>query len=232
MSLKAVFLDVGSTLVREKTSRAAIYADVAAQHGRRITEKAMARTMRTTHDEMPASLPGAFRYSDAWFRAYIHRIFCINLGFGPQAVSGIADELFERFEAPQSFELYAGVTDLLELLKSKGLKLGVISNWSERLPKLLDALELSPFFDTVVCSAIEGLEKPQPEIFHAALEKMNTTAATALHAGDHPIQDGSAQQVGMDCILVDHHQRHVQSELPRVESMHDLGQSILRKLAP
>ena len=45
----------------------------------------------------------------------------------------------------------------------------MISNWDQRLPLLLERLELADFFDTFAISAIVGAEKPHPRIFESAL---------------------------------------------------------------
>ncbi len=83
--------------------------------------------------------------------------------------------------------------------------MGLISNWSPRLPLMLDRMDLTGAFDVVVCSAIERLEKPQPAIFELALARAGVAAEDALHAGDHPEKDcAGAIAVGMRAALVDH----------------------------
>lgn len=204
MTLQALFFDVGRTLLIEEPSRYEIYAESARQHGRNLSEKTMQRVMRTAHGDIPAKIGGAYRYTDAWFRAFVHRIFCQNLGLEPQIIASVTEELLERFSRPETFRVFPGARELLSELKQRGIKLGVISNWSDRLQVLLERTELADFFDVVVCSAAEKMEKPDPNLFHLALERLGVAPAEALHTGDHPEEDGGAQAVGMDFVLIDH----------------------------
>ncbi len=230
MVLQALFLDVGHTLLSEVPTRFEIYAEAAGRRGRRLTPQTMERVMRTAHADIPKRIQGAFRYSDTWFRAYIHRIFCQNLGLPPGEMAAITDELFARFEDPSTFRVYPGAREFLDELRRNGVRLGVISNWSERLPRVLAGLELDGYFDTVLCSAIEKLEKPDPAIFHAALERLGVPASAALHVGDHPEKDGAASAVGIDFVLLDHHGRHPGAELARDTSFAELRARIADRL--
>ena len=52
-------------------------------------------------------------------------------------------ELYERFARPDAWEVFPDVVSVLEELAESGLKLGVISNWDERLRPLLREQEQS-----------------------------------------------------------------------------------------
>jgi REG-2-like HAD superfamily hydrolase len=205
MPLRALFLDVGHTLLREEPSRYAIYAEVAAAHGRPVTPEDMRTRMGRAHHELPLELEGAFRYSDPWFRVFIERIFGAGLGLGREPVATVTEELFRRFEAAETFRLYPGVGELLDAARRRGLHVAVISNWSARLPRVLAALQLDGAFDALHVSALEGLEKPDPALFRRALETAGVAPGEALHAGDNPLLDArAALAVGLQAVLVDH----------------------------
>lgn len=182
--LAAVLLDAGGTLLRERRSRAALYAEVARAAGLAMDEERMSAWMYRTHAELPRSLDGHFRYSRAWFAAFIRRIFVDGLGLPPGALGGVRQALFERFSDPASFTLLPGAAELVAGLAARGLRVGVVSNWSEALPGLLEGLGLARHLDFVVVSALESCEKPEPEIFERALARAGVPAARALHAGD------------------------------------------------
>jgi putative hydrolase of the HAD superfamily len=56
-------------------------------------------------------------------------------------------------------------------------------------------------FDTVLISDAEGISKPDRQIFHRALERLNTNAAQAVFVGDHPEVDvAGARAAGMRAI--------------------------------
>jgi putative hydrolase of the HAD superfamily len=234
MTLEAIFFDVGRTLLIEEPSRYEIYAEVARARGRNLTEKTMARVMHRAHDDVPARIGGAYRYSDVWFRAFIHRIFCQNLGLPAASVAEITEELFARFTDPATFRVFPGARELLAELSARGLKLGVISNWSERLRTVLERVELAAFFDVVICSAIEKLEKPDPAIFRLALERAGAEAGRTLHLGDHPVKDGGARAVGMGYVRVDHRgavEPDSDPETPVVRSFEELRTLLDSRLA-
>ena len=232
MSLEALFFDVGHTLLRESPPRFAIYAESARSRGRQITTKTMERMVRSAHDELPRRIGSAYRYSDPWFRAYIHRIFGQNLGLPPAEVANVTEELFARFEDAATFHVYPGAIELLEHLARRGVRLGVISNWSERLPRVLEALGLTRYFEEVLCSATEGHEKPAPELFAAALARLDVRAELALHVGDHPRNDGAAAQLGIQVVLIDHAGFRPESEHQTVGSFDELRVVLDRRIGP
>jgi putative hydrolase of the HAD superfamily len=234
MGLRAVFLDVGNTLVHEVPPRCAIYADVARRRGIGVSDEQMQVLMRQAHAELPREWQGAYRYSDRWFEAYVAHIFHGMLGLRETELQELCRELFGRFEDPGTFRVFPGAHALLAALRGHGLVLGVISNWSARLPRVLEALDLARSFDFVLCSAIERMEKPDPAIFRAALARAGAAPSEALHAGDHPEKDASAAlAVGIAPVLVDHGDRLDTARsggFPRVRGLEELGSLILSRL--
>ncbi len=201
--LRAVFLDVGNTLLHEEPSRFAIYAEVAQAHGVAVAATEMRERMSRAHHSLPERLDGHFRYSDAWFEAFIRAVFEAD-GLSEGALRTVTAELFARFEAQASFRLFPGARELVDAVRAAGLTLGIISNWSARLPRVLAAMGLDSSFDFVLCSAIEELEKPDPRLFERALALAEVEPHEALHAGDHPRLDvEAARSVGIQAVLVD-----------------------------
>ncbi len=223
MPIKALFLDVGNTLVREVPSRFAIYAECARTHGIALETPAMADLMRRAHRELPARVGGAFRYTDPWFTAYIERIFHHHLGVERGALGGLARGLFARFSDPATFRLHEGALELLDDARERGLVVGVISNWSARLPDLLAGLGVAERVDFVLCSAIEELEKPDIEIYRRALQHAGVPADAALHAGDDLEKDYlGARRAGIRAVLVDHDDVHATLGHPRARDLAQL----------
>jgi putative hydrolase of the HAD superfamily len=223
MTLKAVFIDVGNTLLYEKPSRFEIYAERARARDLQLDAKEMRLLMTRAHRELPREIGGAFRYSDTWFHSYIERIFHDYLGLLNTEIGPLRAELFGRFSDPATFGVFEGGMAMLDDWRERGLKVGVISNWSARLPALLDALDISRRVDFVLCSAIERLEKPDPLIFERALAKAGVRADEAIHAGDDFEKDVlGAQRVGLRAVLVDHEGSADRSRTPRVRNLDEL----------
>src|SRR5207237_7323103 len=106
---------------------------------------------------------------------------------------GLADEhsppeffgdLYARFGLPGAWRVFDDVIPTLETLASRGMKLGVISNWDERLRPLLRQLKLYDYFETIVVSHEVGFPKPSPVIFQHAAEKLAVAPGAILHVGD------------------------------------------------
>lgn len=235
MPLEAVFLDLGNTLVHERTARPALYAEEGARAGLEVDASEMGALMQRAHAALPRELAGAFRYSDEWFRAFQRRIFVDELGLAPARFEALSQRLFERFERADTFVLHPGARELLAALRARGLVLGLISNWSARLPRLLAALDLRSAFDFVLGSAEQRLEKPERALFELALRQAGVPPEHSLHAGDQLELDArGALAAGIAAVLVDHEGRlgsEARAVCPVVTSLPALRDLILSRTA-
>lgn len=118
--------------------------------------------------------------------------------------SGVAETLLDDYRAgfPNARVLFSDAIQTLSRLRTSGLKLGLITNGSVRMQsRKLQCLALSPLFDTILISDAEGISKPDRQIFHRALERLNTSPAQAVFVGDHPEVDvAGARGAGMQAI--------------------------------
>ena len=226
-----VFLDFGGTLAYERPARAEVYAQAARRRGLPVGTREMGALMSAAHARLPASGKGGWRYSEAWFRGFMETIFVEGLGLERSRLDSVATELFERFADPATFQLYPGALELLQSLDRAGIMVGILSNWSSALPRLLRGLGLTPLTGPVLVSADEGLEKPDPAFFRLALERAGARPESSLHAGDRADLDcAGALAVGMRTILVDHRPSSTEagpSEVVRAGSLHELEGLIL-----
>jgi putative hydrolase of the HAD superfamily len=103
---------------------------------------------------------------------------------------------------PSACSLFPDAAHTLAALRAGGFKLGLITNGSVRMQTgKLNCLALAPAFDVVLISDVEGIAKPDPEIFRRAVERLETTADRAAFVGDHPEVDVSgARGAGMKSI--------------------------------
>jgi putative hydrolase of the HAD superfamily len=201
--IRALFLDAHDTLFREQPARAAIYAEVAARHGIRCSEPAVAAAMRRAHRSLPREIDGAFRYSPDWFRHFMDAVFAEFVGPAPRSSRPLQEELLARFADPATFVPFPDAVPALERLRTRVEVLGVVSNGSPALPRLLDQLGLARWFDFVLASASERCEKPDRELFVRALRRAGVRADEALHVGDHPENDlAGARRAGLNARLL------------------------------
>jgi putative hydrolase of the HAD superfamily len=200
--VRAIFFDAGGTLFTERASRAALYAEVAREHGLHFEEEAVAAAMKASHEALPKRVPGGFRYSRAWFDRFIVEVF-ERLG-QPRLDPTLARDLHARFTSADSYRVFPDVVPALQQLKSMGLHCGVVSNWSEGLAALIEKLGLEPHLDFVIASALLEVEKPEPAIFRQALALARVRANEVVHVGDRIDRDiTGAKSVGIVAVLLD-----------------------------
>jgi putative hydrolase of the HAD superfamily len=111
-----------------------------------------------------------------------------NLVSAPPSETFFA-QLFERFAQPEAWRVFDDVLPALDALASRDVKLGVISNWDERLRGLLERLKLDRYFETITVSCEVGFSKPSPVIFEHASTKLGLSPGAILHIGDSPEMD-------------------------------------------
>lgn len=117
------------------------------------------------------------------------------------SVSSIADQLIFG-PGSKVFKLFDDTLPALESLKDQGIPMIVVSNWDVSLHRVCTLLGLTPYFETIVASLEEGVEKPEPGLFQVAQERIGVSQV--LHVGDDPLADvHGARQFGWDAVLID-----------------------------
>lgn len=112
------------------------------------------------------------------------------------------EEVYEFYANGYAWHLPNGAKETLLYLKNEGVKLAVVSNFDTRLRKLLKDLNVLDLFDAVLVSSEVGFEKPDAQIFKAALGQISVDAERAVHVGDDEQADKvGANAVGINCWL-------------------------------
>jgi putative hydrolase of the HAD superfamily len=100
--------------------------------------------------------------------------------------------------------LAAHTHPLLESLRARGLKLGLVSNAFDPgwlLHRDLEHMGIEQRLDFSVFSSEVGTRKPHPAIFHRALEALDVEPGRALFVGDRLYEDvRGAAEVGMTTV--------------------------------
>lgn len=82
-----------------------------------------------------------------------------------------------------------GAKEVLEYLKSK-YQIAMLSNgFSEMQYDKLDNAGFTLYFDDVILSDVVGVNKPHPDIFNFALNKLGVTAQQTIMIGDNYLAD-------------------------------------------
>ena len=91
----------------------------------------------------------------------------------------------------------------LTALKNQGCKTGLITNCSAGIPKLFNDLPLATLVDVAVFSALEGMQKPNPQIYQLAAGRLSVKPDSCLYIGDGDSGElTGAVQAGMHPVLI------------------------------
>lgn len=101
--------------------------------------------------------------------------------------------------------LYPDAEKILSLLKKRGLSVGLITNGLQSdVDEILPKVGLQGFFDIVVVIDTLGKMKPDPEVFHCAVQKLRTAHCEAVFIGDEVEADyKEAQGSGLTAYSID-----------------------------
>lgn len=135
----------------------------------------------------------------AWWKHLVKKLF--DCHGGVPDFDRFFDELHSYFAHPDIWVMYPEVPAALEGLISAGIRLAIVSNWDNRLPRLVERFGLDRKMGAVVVSAIEGVSKPDEGIFRVALERMSAAPEEVVHVGDSLRDDvWGARRAGMRAV--------------------------------
>lgn len=225
---KAVFFDVGGTLIQAYPSVGDIYARYAREFGFEGTAEDLNRQF---HHEWKSAggleSLGSESGPQEEMRFWYNLVFNVFVPFG--GVSNFDEYfaiLYHAFTAKKNWRVFEDVAEsgILEKLKRRGVILGVVSNWDSRLEQILCNLELAHYFDFILVSTVVGAAKPDKKIFNEALRQSRVAAEEACHIGDEPHADfQGARNLGIKPILVDRVGRYQNADIhPKISSFMEL----------
>lgn len=181
-AIRAITFDVGGTLIEPWPSVGDVYGRVAQKHGIQVSPDILNERFAGA---WKAKKDFAHRKSD--WSELVDQTFA-GLAATPPSAS-FFPELYDQFTEPAAWRIYDDVRPCLERLRRNGFKLGVISNWDERLRPLLRTLDLDRYFDTLIISVEADHCKPAPEIFQLAAQQLGVPPRAILHVGDSQTED-------------------------------------------
>lgn len=110
-----------------------------------------------------------------------------------------------------------GAVETIAELRSRGLKLGLISVCSEDVPDVWDETAFAGLFHSTVFSCSVGMRKPDPRIYRLALDELGVAPGEAVFVGDGANDElAGAERAGMRAVLI-----HRAGEEPLWEEVRD-----------
>jgi len=208
MQIRAVFFDVGNTLLKPHPSVSEVCRQVLAQAGHIHDLSVIDRLMPL----VDAYYEDRYRDDDTFWTSEeetssvwvgMYSVMCRELGIHADAAE-LAGRVYDEFGDASRWRLYSDVLPAFERLRARDISLGIISNWDSRLTRVLDGLGVGEYVDTIVSSADVNLRKPDPRIFELACSRLGVRAGEAAHVGDHHYSDVvGATAAGLRAVLVD-----------------------------
>ena len=108
----------------------------------------------------------------------------MNLGIDNRQTAWDLADTFTA-EKEQSITLVPGAMDTMRYFKSRGLKLGLVTNGASDMQRWkINKFGLGPLFDSILIEGEFGAGKPDKSIFMAALERLGTSPGEAWMVGD------------------------------------------------
>jgi len=202
-SLRALLFDAGNTLLQ--MNYAAIAGHLASR-GHVVTAQAVADAEHRARVRLDEDLAtGSSTESTDSHERYL-RYVLLHLGItGEEDVQDVA-RWRRSYNAPVGLwtEPHPEAGVALARAKAAGLIVGVISNSNGMARAILETAGLAGDLDFVIDSGIVGVEKPDPRIFHLALEHAGVPAAAACYVGDlYSVDVIGARRAGLDAVLLD-----------------------------
>jgi HAD superfamily hydrolase (TIGR01509 family) len=120
-----------------------------------------------------------------------------------------------------------GAQQALAVLRRAGLRTGVVSNADGRAAALLEAAGLARSLELIVDSHLEGVEKPDPEIFRRALARLDVPADRTVFVGDiWSIDVEGSRAAGLRPILLDVTGGYADAACERIRGLEQLPERV------
>jgi putative hydrolase of the HAD superfamily len=232
--IKAIFFDWFNTLAHYYPPREELESQALKELGFDVSPKSISYGLYLGDKHMyeeNARRPIRDRSQDEQTKLYadFHRIILKETGI--DATDGQVMQLLARMfqlNASMKFVLFDDVPDTLKDLKTKGLKLGLLTNLQTEVNSMCAELGIANYLDFTVTSAEAGADKPQPPIFLKALQLARVNAAEAIHVGDQYQNDvAGARRVGISPLLLDRADYYKEiTDCPRIHSLTEVSKYV------
>lgn len=203
-----------------------------------VSEKLAARGPRVaTEDLQRAELKARFQLDDPelvrtsddhrrWI-LYFETIFRFCGVTDRSVVGAVLEELHAIHRVNNLWEIVPPeVPAALEELRAR-YRMSVISNANGTVREKLRRVGLLGYFEMVLDSHEEGIEKPDPRIFRVALDRSGAQAERSLYIGDmYHIDVAGARAAGLDVVLLDPLDLYRDKPVRRIPGLAALASSI------
>ncbi|TQK03500.1 HAD family hydrolase [Herbaspirillum sp. SJZ107] len=183
-ALKAVFFDIDGTLIDSNDAHTRAWMQTLQRHGHSVSYETIRRLIGEGSDKVFAELLGI--ESDS--------------ALAKQITHDRTQLLLNSFIP--NLKPTPGARELVQRLRSEGLRLVIASSSGEELPALLAQADLQDLLDTAVSSDEVKASKPDGDIIEVALRKAGVHPTEAVMVGDTPYDMAAAKAAGVKGIAL------------------------------
>jgi len=131
------------------------------------------------------------------------RYVCEKIGAAPSAAAVAKAVQMREDHCRRELIPRGDAVDTLKHLRSRDLKLGLLSVCAYDTPRLWPDTPFAPLFDAAVFSCEVGMVKPDPRLYALACERLGVRAERCLFIGDGAGNElTGAKAAGMDAVLI------------------------------
>lgn len=183
--LEGVMLDVDGTLIDSNDAHARAWVKALVESGVEVPFERVRRLIGKGGDKLLPEVSGIDAESPRG-KAIVKR----------------RSEIFLRAYLP-TLRPFPGVRPLLARMKAEGLRLAVASSSKgEELGQLLRACGADEFVEAKTSSDDADKSKPDPDVLHAALERIGLPAERVLLLGDTPYDVEAGKRAGVGVVAL------------------------------
>jgi len=229
--IQTVFLDAGGVLVFPNWTRV---SDALARHGVHVDAARLAAADPRAKRRLDVgdTIAATSDLQRGWL--YFNLVLTEAAVPLSAATEAALAELHEYHMVRNLWEIVPDdVPQALTRLRSHGLRLVVVSNANGTLHTVFGRLGLSGLVDVLIDSHDEGVEKPDPRLFHLALERAGARATTTMHVGDlYHVDVIGARAAGIRAVLLDAGGLYVGYDCARVRALDELADLVAEDAVP
>lgn len=233
--IKAIFFDVGHTLITTAQPTSAVCQRVLSAHGYSCERERVKAAMHTADADYTARYhtpnhdwASPQTIQALWLRYYRHVFELLPLPqLQPAQADALAHELISWYGQPAAWQPFPDALPVLADLHARGLLLGAVSDWSATLTPILHAHGFSRYLDFVLSSGNIGFCKPHAHFYQLALQRAGVAPHEAIHIGDSYYADvRGARAVGITPVLLDRGGTLPPLDCTTIRDLHELERVI------
>ncbi|KAJ8975745.1 hypothetical protein NQ317_015367 [Molorchus minor] len=229
-NLRLITFDVTNTLLKFRSAPGKQYGEIAAMYGVLCDPNTLTTNFKTHWHKMNQEHPNFGLYTglgwENWWKTIVKCTFkdCQS-NLNDKKLDAIATHLIEVYKTSSCWQPSHGVSGLLSYIRSRGIPMGIISNFDPRLSTTLVNTKLRHYFQFVLTSYEIGIEKPDPKIFEEAMHMSklkNLKPNECLHIGDTVLLDylGTRNSNWHGILINDKDPEHLKKKYSKIDENH------------